>query len=128
MLTCRRPLLQVKDQKIQSHLIAALSSLAAQRQLLSSSQHQMVAALLAEAKEQRAAGSGKKLTAGGGAGSTYSTPPRRSLLGFGRRSVPGSGSSISCPGSPATGGQASGKGGSVLAPPRQSVFDLGDSD
>ncbi len=117
----------MKDHKIQSHLIAALDSLTAQRQLLGSSQHQMLAALLAEAKEQRAAGSGKH-TAGGGAGSTYSTPPRRSLLGFGRRSVPGSGSSISCPGSPAMGGQASGKGGSALALPRQSVFDLGDSD
>jgi hypothetical protein len=106
--------LQAKDVKLQSHLIAALESLAAQKQLLAESQMEVLGRLLAEAREQRAADS-KRLAPGGGSSASGSpVAPRRSLLGFGRK---GSRAASSNGGSPRVG-----------AAPQQRVFDLGDDE
>jgi hypothetical protein len=99
--------------KLQSHLVAALESLVAQKQLLSESQMEMLGRLLAEAREQRAADS-KRLAPGGGSGSGSPVAPRRSLLGFARK---GSHAASSSGGSPRPG-----------AAPQQRVFDLGDDE
>jgi hypothetical protein len=105
---------------VQSHLIAALESLAAQKQLLAESQAGVLGRLLAEAREQRAA-DGKRLApaAAGGGGSPVAA--RRSLLGFARK---GACAGSSNGGSPGLGAAA----GAAGKPAQQQVFDLGDEE